>query len=108
MGKFYPVIGTSAIAAATAKTADTEYFATDLAIRASETTTAMRWVVTYSQLADVLEMTFDSGTTWITVATPSINTLTTFSFIVRTGDLVNFRAGTDTTIDLFRVDAEVL
>lgn len=108
MAKFLPVDGTSAIAAATAKLADVEYFATDLSPRDSATDIAYRWTVTYSQLADVLEMTLDSGTTWITVQTPSINTLTTFSFNVRVGDLVNFRAGTDTTIDFFRVDSEIL
>jgi hypothetical protein len=103
MAKFLTV---GVIAAATGKLADVEYFAADLAPRADQT--ALRWTVTYSQLADVLEMTFDSGTTWVTVQTPSINTLTVFSFNVRVGDTINFRAGTDTTIDFFRVDAEIL
>lgn len=108
MAKYLPAAGTSAIAAATAKLADVEYFAADLAPRASATDAAYRWVVTYSQLADALEMTFDSGSTWIAVETPTGNTMSTFSFNVRVGDTINFRAATDTTIDFFRVDSEIL
>jgi len=105
MAKFLPV---AVIAAAVAKTANTEYFAADLLPRASATVVAYRWVVTYSQLSDPLEMTLDSGTTWVAVATPTGNTLTVFSFNVRTGDTVNFRSTSDTTIDFFRVDSEIL
>ena len=103
MTKFLTVDG-SVIVAATAKLQDVEYFlAGDLIPRSG----ALRWTVTFSQLNDGLEMTFDSGTTWVAVVTPTANTLTTFSFNVRKGDLINFRAAENTTIDFFRVDAEI-
>jgi len=103
MTKFLTV---AVIGAGVAKTQDTEYFlAGDLLPRSDQE--ALRWTVTFSQLNDALEMTFDSGTTWVAVVTPTANTLTTFSFNVRKGDLINFRAAENTTIDFFRVDAEI-
>ncbi len=94
-----------AIAAATAKAQDAEYFAADLVPDPRGDTST--WYISFAQLDDNLEMTIDSGTTWVAVAgTVAAGTHTAFTIRVRATDLVNFRAATATTVDYFRVDAE--
>lgn len=93
-----------------AKAEDAEFFSSDLAPRSSATPVAYRYIVTIVSLNDLIEVTVDSGTTWVTLGTPTAATLTTYSFNVRTGDTVNFRTPNvgGTTLTLFRVDSEIL
>ncbi len=90
------------------KAQNAEFFATDLDPR-TITDSALRWHVTTIGDNVLLQITFDSGSTWSTLGTPAAGTLTTYTFNVRDGDTMNFRtndAGGFTTV-IFRVDAEI-
>lgn len=92
------------------KAQNAEFFGTDLSPRSDNEDVALKWTVTTIGDNVLLQITFDSGSTWSTLGTPTAATLTTYSFNTRIGDTINFRtndAGGFTTV-IFRVDAEIL
>jgi len=95
------------LAAATAKTQNTEYFSADLVPDPASGTSI--WYITIAGTAVDLQVTYNSGTTWDDlVGTLTAATITTFTIYVRDTDLMNFRSNeaAGITIDVFRVDAE--
>ena len=107
MVRFYAV---AAIAAATAKAEDVEWFSTDLdPDPASGTSGASTWHISVSMTNDDIEVTLDSGATWVLLGTkPTAGTHTEFTLRVRDTDTVNFRCPDvgGCTLDYFRIDAE--
>lgn len=95
-----------------AKTINTEWLAADL-IPDVDTDKATTFKVTmaFSVTAPVVEVTYDSGTTWVALNGGGVIPISQlFSFELpglNKDDLVNFRTPTTggTTLDIFRVDA---
>ena len=87
-----------------AKLQDVEYFSTDL-----QTNEDAKLTIVVSALADDVQITLDSGATWVDlIGALTANTHTQFSVTVGGGDLINFRSNDagGTTLDYFRVYME--
>ena len=95
-----------------AKTQNTEWLAADLIPAVDDgKATIYRVTMAFLVTAPIVEVTYDSGTTWHQLnsgAAIPINRLFSFDLSgLNNGDLVNFRTPTSggTTLNIFRVDS---
>ncbi len=111
-----PISGSSSIgnqaslAAATNKTANTEFLAADISVGLRSDRSGKLRVTVSLVTPGVFQVTLDSGTTWVSLNNAVLltaNALHVFDVPIFSGDLVNFRTSVTSDVNIFRAD-EVL